>query len=341
MNEIVKFLTFLALLVLPVIANAQFTIVDADSKEPLPGVFVFSENGALLTISNEKGEVKALQGKVTLSMMSFEPLTVEADGLHGEVALKPKSFALSEVVVGKKEFVKVSAAFRDVVTNYDKVVLYREGIVDYFYNVKSKKWDRRIRGCRQYEHEKLRKLGEDTVVCWNLRLMDFNKVQTLKTTDSSTAHGDTTMIGAMKGKKEVKDGVMVIEKPGSYRTIIDGMKFANKTSVGFLGLHYTVKKMFMDWTYSQNEENEKSIQSLRTYREEDFQWSKKMPVVPVVTQSDIVVYEVTYHSKQDAKAMMKDKEQTTDFILPDCLPALPQSVIEQGKKLQPKKFHDF
>ena len=341
MKKVRYILAAIVLLLMPVAAKAQFTIVDAESKETLPGVYVFSENGSLLTMSNENGEVKALTGKVTLSMLCYEPLTVDASGLHGKVELKQKLYELPEVVVGRTEYVKLSAAFRDVVTNFQKVVLYREGIADYYYNIKSKKWDRRIRACRQYEHASLRKPWEDSVACMDLRLLNFKNVKDLKTSGNITPHGDTLSVGAMKGKTEVKDGVMAVKMQDSYRVIIDQMKFADKTSFSFLGEHYALHKKYVDWTYKKSEYEEASISALRIYSEAEFQWSKKMPVIPIVTQSDLTVYDVTYPSKQEVKEEMNDKVIATDFILPDCLPAMPSAIVEQGKKLVPKKFHDF
>lgn len=332
---------FVFLLLLPIMAKAQFTVVDADSKAPLPGVYVFSDNGKLITMSNEKGKVKAVEGNITLSLMSYESLTAQASKLHGEVALKPKPLNLEEVVIGKTEYVKLSAAFRDVLTNFDKVTLYREGIVDYYYSSKTKKWTSRVRGCRQYEHPELRHPWADSVACWGLQLLDFNKVRLLKRTDSETVHGDTTVVGAMHGKTEVKDGIMVIKTPGNYRTIIDHMKFVDRTSVGVLGLKYEMKKKFFDWNYSESGSEIEKLKLVRTYTEEDFQWSKKKGVVPIVIQSDVAVYDISYPTKEEAKAEMKDKKISVDFILPDCLPAIPPTLIEQGKQLVQKSFHDF
>lgn len=342
MKRIIYVILTVLLLFFPTIVKAQFTVVDADSKEALPGVYVFADNGALLTMSNEKGEVNAVTGKVTLSVLSYESLTVDATELHGEVALKSKPLSLSEVVVHKTEFVKISAVFRDVVTNYGDVVLYREGIVDYYYNIKAKKWKTRVRACRQYEHKSLREPWNDSVACWGLRLLDFNKVQVLKQSGNSTSHGDTLMLGAMKGGTEVKDGVMAMKRADTYRVIIDEMKFNDRTSVGVLGMHYTLKKLFFDWTYDVANDD-RNLKALRIYKEYDFQWSKKMPVVPVVEQSDVAVFEITYPTKDEAKTEMKDKDTdaSTDFILPDCLPAMPSSIVAKGKTLVLKKFHNF
>lgn len=60
MKTINKLILVAALLLTTLMAKAQFTIVDADSKETLLGVYVYSETGKLLAMSDENGMVKAL-----------------------------------------------------------------------------------------------------------------------------------------------------------------------------------------------------------------------------------------------------------------------------------------
>ena len=65
------------MLLTTLMARAQFTVVDADTKETLPGVYVFSETGKLLAMSDENGQVKEQTGKVMLSMISYNlPFTM-------------------------------------------------------------------------------------------------------------------------------------------------------------------------------------------------------------------------------------------------------------------------
>lgn len=334
------FLLFL-LSFLPTFLFAQgFTVLDADSHEPLPGVYVFGEKGSLLTMSDENGFVKALNEKVTLSMMSFESQTVDARTFQGEVLLKAKPYELSEVVIGKNDYMKISATFRDVVKNFDGVVVYREGLVDFYYDLKSKKYKRRVRACRQYEHEDLRNYNNDSIHVWSIPLFDFSKVRQLQTADSASVHGDTTFVAAMKGKTLIEDGVMCFKNNGLYRVVIDSFKFTDKNSASFLGLHYRVTKHIVDWTYNDPSCSNSSLVAVRRYWEEELQWSKKSPVVPIQTQSDFVVNSVTCITKDEAKAEMKDKEITTEFTLPDCLPALPESVLSQVNGLVLRKFRE-
>lgn len=338
-----RIILFAILCCVTLMARAQFTIVDADTKETLPGVYVFSETGTLLAMSDENGQVKAQTGKVMLSMISYETRTLDATGLTGEVELKGKPFELGEVVVGKTEYLKISAAFRDVVKNFDNLVVFREGLVDYYYNANTKKYKRYIRACRQYEHPQLRNPeAHDSLAIMLLPLLDFNKVKRL-TTLSETTSGDTTVVEAKLGRKIVKDGMMTIEKNGTYRDIVDAMKFLDRTSVSFLGLHYTLTKHITDWQFSEKTDHmdAASLIACRDYREEEYQWSKKAPVIPITTTSDLVVYSVTNLKTQEAKEEMKDKAMTTEFTLPGCLPTVPEGIRERvARKLVLKKFRE-
>lgn len=335
-----RLLTIVMLLMTTCVAKAQFRVVDADSKQPLQSVFVLSESGRLLAMTDEKGKVnELLSGNVTLSLMSYESKTIDASSFHGDVELHEIGYDLPEVVVGRTEFVKISATFRDVVTNFDKVVVYREGLVDYYYDTKSKKYSRYVRACRQYEHPDLRKVV-DSLAMEALPLLDFNKLKELEHTGASSVHGDTTIIEAKFGKKTVSDGVMTMEKNGICRSVIDALKFTDRTGYSALGMHYELKKNILDWQYSDRKRIAENLISMRQYREEEYQWSKKSVVIPITTTSDLVVNEVANLTKQEAKEEMKDKSTTTNFTLPECLPAIPTTVREQAKKLELKKFRE-
>lgn len=322
-------------------ARAQFTIVDADSREPLPGVYVFGEDGTLLTISNENGKVKSLDGTLTLSMLSYEPMTVDAKTAKGEILLKAKPYELAEVVVDKADYMKMSATFRDVVKNFNRVVVYREGMVDYYYNLKTKKFKRIVRACRQYEHQDLRNAANDSIKMEFLPLLDFNRVHHLQSTDSSRVQGDTIFVGAMHGKTVVKDGIMHIAQNGLYRSVIDNIKFNDRTSISVFGVKYKVTKSVIDWVHSSPSGSYSTLVAVRQYREEEFQWSKKSVVVPIQTQSDLVVNSITTLNKDEAKEEMKDKGTVTDFTVPDCLPPLPESIHAQIGGLVLRKFREW
>lgn len=340
MKQMKMVMTLMVLLMVPSVMRAQFTVVDEDTREPLPGVYVFSSNGTLLTMSDENGVVKPQQGIVTLSMMTYESKTVDGSTQSGEVTLKTIPHELGEVVVGKTEFIKVSAVFRGILKNYDNVVIFREGIVDYYYDCESKKHTRRVRACRQYEHPELRSFTNDSIgVLW-FKLLDFDNIGQLSATGDSIAHGDTLVVGASYGKVAANDGVMIIKKNGLYRSVIDNLKFSKRTSASALGFHLDYKKFIGDWTRNSESRILDSFVAYRGYTELDVQWSKKRPVIPMQDQQDVIVTGVTYLSKKDAKAEMKNKDIVKDFTLPAVLPAVPELVADQVKRLVLKKFRE-
>lgn len=125
--------------------KAQFRIVDEQDGKPVSGAYVFSSKGTLLCISDADGNVKQQEGMVTISNLAYEPLTVDAAKEKGTVCMKPKAYTLPEVAVGKAEYVKLSGAFRDICRNNGKTILYREGLADFYINIKTGKAKRRVR----------------------------------------------------------------------------------------------------------------------------------------------------------------------------------------------------
>lgn len=330
------------LIMMPLLAKAQFSIVDSKNHEPLPGVYVFAANGTLLDMSDEKGQVTKAEGMVTLSMLSYEALHIDASKAKGTtVELTEQPLQLNEIVVKKTDFVKISGTFRDVVLNFGKVVMYREGLMDFYYDKKAKDYKRRIRACRQYEHPDLRDWSKnDSLNIGLCPTFDLGKVQTLKT-EGSEDKGDTTMIWAMRGKELVKDGAMMFKQNGLLRVIIDGVKFAKRTSISFLGMRMAVNKVYTDWTYREDAEGEKNLVALRNIVNEDFQWSKKSPVIKIECTQDFVVNDITYLTKKQAKEEMKDKETETEhFTITNCLPTLPKVITDQIPTMKRTKRRD-
>lgn len=338
-----KTLSIILMMLASVVANAQFTIVDSQDHQPLPGVYVFGSNGILLDMSNENGEVTKATGMVTLSMLSYNPATVDAAKVKGGVVeLVSQPLALSEVVVQKTQYYKISGTFRDVVVNFDKVVMYREGLMDFYVEKSSGNIKRRIRACRQYEHPDLRNYDKNDSlnmgICRTFNLANLHYLNT----SGQESRGDTTMIWAMHGKKTVKDGVMLLKQKGKYRKIIDGMKFANRNSVSFLGMRETVTKAINDWTFSNPSGDLESLVAYRKLIGMESQFSKRAPVIKIETTQDFVVNDITYLTKAQAKEEMKEKDiETESFTIPNGLPHLPKALTDQVPTMKCTKRRDF
>ena len=56
---------------------------------------------------------------------------------------------------------------------------------------------------------------------------------------------------------------------------------------------------------------------------------------------DFVVTDVHTLDKEQADKELKDKSETADFTLPDCLPAIPYDVAKETQGLEQKKFWEM
>ncbi|CAM3952717.1 carboxypeptidase-like regulatory domain-containing protein [Flavobacterium antarcticum] len=89
--------------------NKKFTgkIVDAETLQPVEFVNIFFEDGinanSTGSISNEIGEFSfsTITSQVTFSHINYESLSLTLNEKFNEIALKPKSYILEEIVISK------------------------------------------------------------------------------------------------------------------------------------------------------------------------------------------------------------------------------------------------
>ncbi len=318
-------------------ASAQFRVIDKADGQPIAGAYIFDTDNQLLCMSDVDGNVKALSGMVTISTLSYEPLTIDASTVHGDVALEQKAFSLPEVVVKKADYVKLRGVFRDIYTNDGKTILYREGISDYYINMKNGKIKRRVWACREYEHKKIRNLFNFETFMLSGRSTNLSKIHYIKADSVSNTKGDTLYLATKVGKHASNDAAMLIvnKKKGIYRRVIDNTKFKD---VNTKSLNITVN--INDWSFSQPEGNMSSLVSLRTILNYTWKWDKKSTPIKCKELRDFVTTEVTTMDKATAEKEMKDKSETADFDLPNCLPSINYNVSQQTKGLEKRKFWD-
>lgn len=316
-------------------ASAQFRVVDKADGQPIAGAYIFDANNTLLCMSDANGQVKALQGKVTISTLSYDPLTIDASTTHGDVALDQKEFSLPEVVVKQTDYLKIRGAFRDICTNNGKTILYREGMVDFYVNMKNGKIKRHVWACREYEHKKLRKLFSFETFMLNGRSFHLGRINYLKTDSVSGTKGDTTFLALSSRKYSAEDACMVItdKKKGLYRSVIDNTKF-KKTDTKSL----TITTNINDWTYSQPETNMSALVSFRSLYNYTWRWDKKSAPIDCKELRDFVTLDVTTLDKKEAEEEMKDKSETDVFDLPDCLPSISYNVSQETEGLEKRTF---
>lgn len=112
---------------------AQFRVIDAATGEPLVGAYVLDGKGRFLEMSDNEGKVGQHKGQIQISMLSYEAQILD-EKQTADVALVQKPFELGEAVIGKAAYIKISGAFRDIVRFDGELVVYREGLVDFYYH---------------------------------------------------------------------------------------------------------------------------------------------------------------------------------------------------------------
>ena len=319
--------------------KAQFRIVNEQDGKPVSGAYVFSSKGTLLCISDADGNVKQQEGMVTISNLAYEPLTVDAAKEKGTVCMKPKAYTLPEVAVDKAEYVKLSGAFRDICRNNGKTILYREGLADFYINIKPGKAKRRVRACRQYELPTLRRLiNFNVAILGEARSFDISRIRFIKCDSVSGTSGDSTFYKSHYRGTSADSAIIYLNshREGVYRFIIDGTKYNRPAS-----LLLNVKTQLFDWTLSSLKHSWSSLLSYRRVYNYDYRPLPTKAPIAAEEINDFVTTDVKTMTKEEAKAEMKDHSETDQFTLPDCLPAIPYDVAAETKDLLKKSFWEM
>lgn len=299
-------------------AQAQFRIVDAKSHEPIQGAFIMNKDGNVIELSDANGMVSKYDGIVSIRILSYESTTVDASTQTEDVELIEKPMDLGEVIVTPLEYIKTTGVFRDVCRNDGKLIIYREGIVDFYLDIKSGKYTRRVRACRQYTDKRLDRLFDYTIYQGPYPSFDMRKIKRADAGDVTEQRGDTTIIGVRNG---AIDGIIDImnRDRGIYRSIIDGIKAGGVTST----LRHKYKTCYFDWVYNNESHSLSGLVSYTGFIQMDYPIAVKgFKNVEVTRYNEFVVTDIQTLSKEDAKREMKNKEQLSEFTLPDVLPTL-------------------
>ena len=336
-NLFVKSLYIICFLLSSNVVNAQFRVVDSETLEPLIGVYVLDEHGRMLEMTEADGLVKTNKGKITITMMAYEPLAVDASLQKDDVKLQPKAFDLSEVVVPPNDYIKYSAVFRDVYRNNNKLVIYREGIVDFYQDCKSKKFTRRVRACRQWTDKSLDRILNFKVFLGPYPSTNLGKINIVERDGVSSVSGDSTYFKALNGDARailnISDSIH-----GVFRTVIDNLKSGTQTSHPLIKWNTSI----CDWTYKNANRSLVNVAYCSTYHD----FSYRSPINPqkpigVTMACELYITGVTAMKKDDAKAEMKNKSQTRDFVLPDYLPQNTFNLEEEIQDMKQTKFDEY
>lgn len=337
MNKFVLYIFCVFFFLSSNVVNAQFRVVDSETLEPLLGVYVLDEHGRMLEMTEADGLVKANSGKVTITMMAYEPVAVDASLQKKDVKLQAKAFDLSEVVVPPNDYIKYSAVFRDVYRNNNKLIIYREGIVDFYQDYKSKKFTRRVRACRQWTDKGLDKMFNFKVFSGPYPSTNLGKIHIVERDGVSSVSGDSTYFKALNGDAQailnINDSIH-----GVYRTVIDNLKSGIQTSHPLIKWNTSI----CDWTYKNANRSLVSVAYCSTYH--DFNYRSLMnPLksIDVTMACELYITGVVAMKKDEAKAEMKNKSQTRDFVLPDYLPQNTFNLEEEIQDMKQTKFDEY
>lgn len=318
-------------------AKAQFRIVDAKTHEPIQGAFVMNSEGNVIELTDENGVVSSHDGIVSIRLLSYEMATVDASSQKEDVELIEKPLGLGEVIVSPLEYIKTTGVFRDVYRNDGKLTIYREGIVDFYLDRKSGKYTRRVRACRQFTDRRLNRLFDYSIYQGPYRSFDMRRLSKTNVGDVTEQRGDTTIIGI---KNVANDGIIDIKnrERGIYRTIIDGIKAGGVVST----LKHKFKTCYFDWVYNNENHSLSGLVSFTGFIQMYYPIAVKgFKSVEVTTYNEFVVTDIQTLSKEDAKREMKNKDELSEFTLPDVLPSLNFDLEAETKDLKRTKFNEY
>ncbi len=133
------FLILVVVTALPV--GAQTVVVDSENGYPLGGVLVFSKTGSFIDVSDSLGHLpqKAMNfDSVILQDISHKSITARlpADTLR----MEPVEYPLEEVKISSKaDYFKLRGYYRNYSIANDTMVMYEDGMADYYIPLKGGK----------------------------------------------------------------------------------------------------------------------------------------------------------------------------------------------------------
>lgn len=123
---------------------------------------------------------------------------------------------------------------------------------------------------------------------------------------------------------------------GAYTFSSDNAKYRTSTNP-MLKVHTNI----CDWTYSSKAETWSTLLSFRSVYNYDYQPLPKKKFIAAEEMRDFVVSDVKTLNKEQADRELKDKTETADFTLPDCLPAIPYDMAKETQGMKKTKFWEM
>lgn len=119
-------------------AAATVKVVDAVDNDPVPGAAVFTASGAIIGMTDDKGEIEISDARawpILIRCLGYEPAT--GDSYRSTVSLQPETYQLHEVVVTPvdRPVARILCYFREyisVATASDTITYFNEHMGDFF-----------------------------------------------------------------------------------------------------------------------------------------------------------------------------------------------------------------
>ncbi len=338
-------ITSLLLLLTAITAKAQIKAVDRADGSPVQYASVFLADGTCIGTSDKSGVLplpKGYSGMVTIQHINYGSHTFNTDTVKGgTVLMSSYTYSVPEAVCSyaRPDYMVISAYARSYQMADSVPASFLEGMYDFYIPMDKGRARRKIRWAREVFRTDL--LGDNGD--YFLYTNDIPKMNGKTIYGYFKSEGwlnDSTgsyVIG--HGKRGIVAGVKRDTAMKTLEVYYDSIFTADDLKFGFLGLSMRLTDMSMSETYHAGDSLPRLRDLLRTYKYQchyDRFHGKKKPEVRVDEFNEVFVTGISYASKQDMKAALKDKTYTRQPI-PDGIPPLSQPLTDAIERMKPRK----
>ena len=317
-------------------AAAQIRINDANNGSPIPFASIFLANGTCVGVSSTEGILtlpKGYTGSITVQHINFENKTFSTDTVtNATVALIPYTYSVPETVCKyeRPDYMKISAYARSYYMSDSIPASFSDGIYYFYIPLNGGKVKRKQLSARQMYRSDLLEDGGD----WFLykgkkpRLSTSTVLASLKSKGLITENMGTQVLE--HGKRGLVRGIRTDSVTNTMDVYSDSLFTANDYKISLFGISARFTNMGTTETYS----TANGIPKLKDLHKISYYiccyWrihGKKRPEVRVDEFSELFVTGISYASKNDMKADLKDKT-VKPVEVPPTIPELSPSLAK-------------
>lgn len=338
-------ITTLLLLLMAITAKAQIKAVDRADGSPVQYASVFLADGTCVGTSGKDGTLplpKGYSGRVTVQHINYGSHTFSTDTVKGgTVAMSSYTYSVPEAVCtyARPDYMVISAYARNYHMADSVPVSFLEGMYDFYIPLGKGRARRKIRWAREVFRTDL--FGDDGDLFLYINTMPkMNGKTILGYFKSEGWLNDST--GSYVIGHGIRGLVAGVKRDTAMKTLevyYDSIFTADDFKFGLFGLSMRVTDMAKSETYHADDSLPKLKDLLRTNHylcHYDRFHGKKKPEVRVDEFDELFVTGISYASKQDMKAALKDKTYTRQPI-PDGIPPLSQPLADAIERMKPRK----